>query len=96
MSSPRGKPQRFPVRKSSEQWEVLIVPENSWLPCENEQDARAIAAAPVLEYEALERQRSGPAFANELETTATAFEKYRMGFGARFLRRRAEEARNSS
>lgn len=75
-------------------WQVLISePDDVWLTCESEEEARTIAAAPVLEYQALARLKSGPQFAVELEKTADAMQKYRMGFGSRFLRRRAEEVR---
>jgi hypothetical protein len=91
-------PRVFPwsVREGSEgRWEVLISERDDvWLTCDSEDDARAISAAPVLQYEALERLKSGELFAAELEKTADAMEKYRMGFGSRFLRRRAEEARH--
>ncbi len=63
-----------------------------WLDCESEEDARAIAAAPVLEYQVLGRAESGPQFAAELRKTAEAMAKYRMGFGSRFLRWGAETA----
>lgn len=83
----------FPVREYQGTHEVLIVPENTWLQCYNEQDAQAIAAAPVLEYESFGGGRTGDEFAAELEETADALEKYRMGFGSRFFRYRAEEVR---
>ncbi len=86
----------FPVREYQGTHEVLIVPENTWLQCHNEQDAQAIAAAPVLEYESLGGGRTGDEFAAELEETADALEKHRIGFGSRFFRRRAEEARTKS
>lgn len=89
-------PDRLPVREYEGRWEVLIVIKDMWLACENEADARAIAAAPVLEYESLERIRSGPSFAAELERTATALTKYRMGFGSRFFERRARETRGEA
>ncbi len=90
------RPQPFPVRHvDGRGWQVLIVPEDHWLDCENEADARAIAQAPVLEYESLEELRSGEQFARELEATAEALAKYRIGFGSRFFRRRANAARAS-
>jgi hypothetical protein len=74
-------------------WQVLISEHDAvWLTCDSEDEARAIAAAPVLEYEALARLKSGPQFAAELEKTAKAMAKYRMDFGSRFLRRRSQEA----
>jgi len=87
-------PPRLPlqVREREGQWEVLISePDDLWLKCDSEDDARAIAAARVLEHEALARLRADPQFAAELEKTADVMEKHRMGFGARFLRRRAQE-----
>ena len=89
------KPDPLPVRKVADgRWEVLIVSDDRWLPCNSEDDARVIAAAPVYEYESLERTRSGSEFANELDHLADVFEKYRMGFGSKFFRDRAEAARN--
>ena len=89
------KPDPLPVRKVGDgPWEVLIVSNDRWLPCDSEDDARVIAAAPVYEYESLERTRSGSQFANELDRLADVLENYRIGFGSRFFRRRAEEARN--
>lgn len=91
------KPEQLPVRKVGDgPWEVLIISNDRWLPCESEDDARLIAAAPVYEYEALERIRYGPDFADELDRLANVLEDYRIGFGSRFFRRRAEEARKQS
>lgn len=93
-TTPTTAPTPFPIREVRGQgWQVLIVPEGNWLSCENQEDAQAIAAAPVLEYQSLERTRSGPQFAVELERTAAALAKHGIGFGSRFFRRRAEEAR---
>lgn len=90
-------PQPFAVRKVGERaWEVLIATENMWLPCETERDARTIARAPVLEYESLEGTRTGAAFGAELEELADMLAKYCIGFGSRFFRRRAEEARRNA
>lgn len=90
-------PRLFPlkVRELADgHWQVLISElDDVWLTCDSEEDARAIAAARVLEYEALAQLKSGEQFAVELEKTADAMEKYRMSFGSRFLRRRAQEAR---
>lgn len=89
-----AKPNPLAVRKVGDgAWEVLIVTNDRWLPCESEDDARVIANAPVYEYESLERIRSGSQFAIELDRLADVLEKYRIGFGSRFFRRRAEEAR---
>lgn len=89
-------PRRFPqeVREREGRWEVQISEtDDLWLSCDSEDDARAIAAARVLEDEALSRLKTGPQFAAEVEKTADVMEKYRMGFGSRFLRQRAEELR---
>lgn len=89
-------PQPFPVRKVGERnWEVLLADENTWLACENESDARTIARAGVLEYESLERTRTGPEFAAELDQLADTLARYRIAFGSRFFRRRVEEARRA-
>jgi hypothetical protein len=73
----------------------MIASEETWLSCETEEDARIIANAPRLEFETLSGSRSGEEFAAELEETARVFEEYHMGFGARFLRRRAKEAQQN-
>jgi len=74
---------------------VLIANENRWFPCEAERDARTIAHMPVFEYEALERMRPGAEFAAELDELADTLEKYRVGFGTRFFRWCADEARRN-
>jgi hypothetical protein len=75
-------------------WQVLISERDDvWLTCESEDEARTIAVAPVLQFEALGQLNSGEQFAAELEKTADAMAKYHMGFGSRFLRRRANEVR---
>ncbi len=89
-------PDRFPVRQVAGRWEVLIAQEDLWVPCDSEDDARTIALAPVLEYESLERDRSGVSFAEELERTADILEKYGIRFGSRFFRRRGQEVRDAS
>ena len=90
-------PRRFPMKirhLSDGSWQVLISePDEVWLSCDSEDEARAIAAAPVLEAEALVQLKSGDHFANELEKTADALAKYRMSFGSRFLKRQAEVSR---
>ena len=92
-----NKPDPLPVRKVGDgSWEVLLVSDNQWLSCESEDDVLLISVAPVYEYESLERMRSGAEFANELDRLANVLEKYRIGFGSRFFRRRAEEARKQS
>ena len=85
----------FPVRQVKGRWEVQLPPDK-WLPCESKEDAELIAAAPVLEYESLEKTRSGVAFADKLENTARALEKYNIGFGSRFFQRSADEVRSAA
>jgi hypothetical protein len=89
-------PRRLPMevqQLSNGKWQVLITEsDNVWLTCDSEEEARAIAAAPILEYEALDGIRSGGAFAAELEKTAAALAKHRMSFGNRFFTRLAENA----
>ena len=85
-----SKPSKFPVRQVGDQWEVLALPNDVWLRTANEADARAIAAAPVLEYEALEATRCGADFAAELDRTSDALARYQMGYGSRFFARAAE------
>ena len=78
----RWKVREFPTGT----WQVLISEhDDTWLTCESEEEARTIAAAPVLEYESLAGLRTGPEFAAELESTAEAMHKYHLGFGSRFL-----------
>ncbi|MBY0526263.1 MAG: hypothetical protein K2R98_22915 [Gemmataceae bacterium] len=90
-------PRLFPlkVRELADgRWEVLISEfDDLWFKCDSEEDARTIAAARVLESEALGRSKSREELAVELKKTADVMEKYRMSFGSRFLRRRAQEAR---
>ncbi len=86
-------PKRFLTRELDGKHEVLIIPEDKWLTCQNKGDADAIARVPILEYEALARGRTGSAFATELEESADAMKRHRMGFGHRFLRHQAQEAR---
>ncbi len=90
-------PRRFPldVREiPNGPWQVLISEfDDVWLTCDSEDDARTIAKARVLEEEALELRNSDEQLAAQLEKTADAMERYRMGFGSRSLRRRAEEVR---
>jgi hypothetical protein len=87
-------PRLFPleVRSLSDgRWQVLISEfDDQWVDCDSEDDARAIAAARVLEYEASARLKSGPEFVAELERTADVMERYRMGFGSRRLKRFAQ------
>jgi len=93
----REKPEQLPVHKVGDRaWEVRIIPNAQGLLCESEDDARLVAAAPMYEYESLERTRVGSEFADELDRLATVLAKYRIGFGSRFFRRRAEEARRQS
>jgi len=96
MSRKNDIPDQFPVRRVGEQqWEVLLVPENMWLACENEDAARVIARAPVLEYrcESLPSGSLDHSLADDCENTAIALERRKIGFGARFFRRRAQELR---
>ena len=93
---PADVPTAFPIREvRGRGWEVLIVPEELWLTCESKEDAEAIAAAPLLEYQALERTRTGAAFAAELERTSVTMARYRMGFGSRFFLGLAQRTRGN-
>jgi hypothetical protein len=88
------EPQPMPVREYEGTWQVLIsVQDDNWLSCDSEEDARAISIVPVLKYEALQEIKCDPDFADELEKSADALARYRMSFGARFLKRRADEIR---
>jgi hypothetical protein len=81
------------MREREGHWEVLISEYDNWLSCDSEDDARAIAATPVLKDEALAQERRDPQFVSELERTADALARYRLGFDSRFLRRYAEKLR---
>jgi hypothetical protein len=89
-------PERFPwpVRVGpTGRWQVLISEaDGAWLDCDSEEDARAIAAAPVLERQVLAEAESGAQFAAELRHTAEVMARYRLGFGSRFFRWGAEQA----
>ena len=88
------RPAPFDVEQDKGRWRVRVQNNtNEWLECATEEDARAIAQFPVLNFDALESRRSGEAFAVELEKASEMFQKYRMGFGSRALLRRAQEAR---
>ena len=93
-------PRRFPfeVRElTNGLWQVLInKSDDFWLTCDSEDDARTIAKASVLEDEAWERHTSDEELAAELEKTADAMERYRMSFGSRSLKWRAQEVRQLS
>ncbi len=94
MTGQTEKPPGLPYRKVGDQdWEVLFTAENAWLPCESLEDARLIAAAPALHYDSMVGSRAGNAFADELERTADALDKYNIKSGARIFRRRATEVR---
>lgn len=87
-------PRRLPLRvhpSPEGHWQVLISePDDLWLNCDSEEDARAVADARVLEEEAWRQIKTGPQFAAELEKAAVAMEKYHMGFGYVDLRELAE------
>ncbi len=97
MTAQTQKPNQFPVRKVGDhQWEVLLVPKNTWLTCATEPDACAIAQAPILKHQCLTEERNDPNFAEELDTTAEVLARYDIGFEAHFLRLRAEEIRRTA
>jgi len=78
-------------------WQVLISEfDDQWLDCDSKDDAQAIAAAPVLRDEALDRVDSSEQFTSELEKTADIMQKYRLGFGSRFLRGLAHDIRQEA
>jgi hypothetical protein len=74
-------------------WQVLLLEENKWLNCLSKVDALLIAGAKALEYDAYHLGHSSEEIAQQLEDTATAFERHRLGFGSRYFRRCAERAR---
>ena len=84
---------KMPVRQREDQWEVLIAENNAWVQCNSKEEAQTLALVPVLEYEALGQLRSGTEFAAELDRAADAMEQHRFGYGTRFFRWLAEEAR---
>jgi hypothetical protein len=81
-------PRRFPMKVQElpdGQWQVLISePDEMWLTCDSKDDAEAIAAAPVLEYEGLAQLGPEEKFTGELQRTLNVLAKYHMDFG--FLR----------
>lgn len=90
-------PRRFPlpVRQLPDgPWQVLISEyDDVWLTCDSQAHARIIANARVLEEEAMEQRNPDEKLAAELENTAKVMDRYRMGFGSRSLKSRAEEIR---
>jgi hypothetical protein len=88
------RPAPFPVRHlEGTGWQVLLDRGDRWLTCHEESDARTIAQAAVLEYEALNTNRSGEDSAAELDLVSTALARYHIGFGSRFFHRQAQLAR---
>jgi hypothetical protein len=88
------QPSRFPVRHvEGRGWEVLIAGRENWLSCRNDEDARTLSNASMLEVDVLEGRRRGEEFAAKLERLADMLERYRMGFGSRFFRSSARDAR---
>jgi hypothetical protein len=86
-------PAVLPVRCLNGRWQVLFDSTERWQECESEADARLMAKCKILRFEALEVLRTGDKFAAQLEQLADTMQTYRIGFGSRFFRRRAEEAR---
>jgi hypothetical protein len=91
------QPLPWPVRQlPTGRWQVLVSEaDDIWLDCESEEDARTIAAAPVLEHQVLAQAESGPGFAAELRKTADVMARYRLGFGSRFFSWGAQQATGS-
>ena len=84
----------WPRRKVGDgDWEVLVVPEDKWIPCASEEEARMLSKAPILKNESLERSRCGSDFAEELEQLAVVLLAHGMRAGSRFFKRRAAEVR---
>jgi hypothetical protein len=70
--NPKEVPDPYPVRKVGDRWEVQV-----WRDCgENEQDALAIAATPVLLHEYHNNLRSDLSFASDLERTGRALARH--------------------
>jgi hypothetical protein len=77
------RPDPFPTRKHAKHgWQVFIVDENEWLNVENEEEAKAISASPLLNHDALEGLRSGATFAKELSSAAIVLRKYNRDYVA--------------
>ena len=92
-------PTDLPIRCRGNQWEVLIVDRNSWLTCDNEQDARILSRAPVLMYESPDEEtRKGSSLAEELEQTTRTLQKYELADCRlyRSLLRRSKEVRRAA
>ena len=91
------KPDPLEVRKTNDgKWQVLLVPDDHWLSCDSESDARLIAIARVYEHEYTFRTRTDPDFPSDLERLAGLFDKYHIGFGAQLLRDIAKHARTTN
>jgi len=95
MSELPPPPRPFPIRKVGDgDWEVLIGPEDMWLACRSEHDARVIREAPMLQHEVLSENREwDAAFADKLEECGRVLAAYRISSGSRFFLRVAEEMR---
>ena len=80
-------PPPFSVRKlTNKNWEVLIVPDDHWLSCDSEEDARLISRGRVCEHDFIYEIRKDLNFADELEQLANLFKKYQMGVGEGWFR----------
>jgi len=91
------KPDPLSVRKlTNKNWEVLLVPEDHWLSCDSEADARLIALARVYEHEYIYNLRTDPGFPDDMEQLAGLFDKYHIGFGAQLLRDIAKQFRTTN
>lgn len=92
------RPNPFPVRRVGDRpWEVFIIepPQERWIECECEADARLVASAPQARFDSLAGMRSGAEFAQELQTLADVLARYRMSAAARYFRQRAVIAREN-
>ncbi len=94
MNAAPERPEPFPVEILDGCYRVRIdSASREWLECDSAEDARLIAEFEPMKFDALEFKRSGEGFAQQLERLANVLQKYNMGVGARFMRTRAEEAR---
>ena len=94
MSTLSERPQPLRIENLNGNWRVEVAPQiKKWCECDSEEDARLLTQWFQLRFDALEQRQSGEGFAKQLERLADALDKYRFSSDARFIRRRAMEAR---
>jgi len=93
MSGTHSSEKPLPIRQTDDgQWEVENSP-GHWTKCGTKADATAISNAPLLLERSFNTDYPNERVAAELEKTAAVLEKYKIGFGSRYFRRRAKVVR---